>query len=100
MCDCSDEGRAGCAAQTPGGSAVSELLLFLCQTREKKASEVLEPLQSLMLGGGGLTCLLLRKGDVGVHQTPSDAAENKQHKDLIPHQSDQSRGRLLPDIQA
>lgn len=44
--------------------------------------------------------MLLCKGDVGVDQTPGDAAENKEHKILIPHQLDQSRGRFLPDIQA
>lgn len=78
LCDCSDGGRGGCAAQTRGGSAGSQRLLFLCQTREKKHQKCWSHIRVCAVGVG-LTCLLLREGDVGVHQTPGDAAENKNH---------------------
>lgn len=41
------------------------------------------------------TCLLLCEGDVGVHQTPSDAAENKNHRNLVPHQWNQKQGSFF-----
>lgn len=50
--------------------------------------------------GLALTSLLLSEGDVGVDQTPGDAAENQNHKALIPHRCHRSQGRFLPDIQA
>lgn len=61
---------------------------------------MLEPHQSQTLMGGGLTGVLLGEGDVGVHQTPGDAADNNNHKKLIPHQSDQNQAGFLPDVQA
>lgn len=51
--------------------------------------------------GVGLTGLLLGEGDVGVHQTPGDAADNNNHhKNLIPHQPNQNQAGFLPDVQA
>lgn len=97
--DCSDEGKGGCAAQTPAGSAGSERLLFLCQTRIKRHQKCWSHIRADAVGVG-LTRVLLGEGDVGVHQTPGDAAPNKNHENLIPHQSNQSQGRFLPDVQA
>lgn len=73
--------------QTQGGSAGFELLLLFCQKQQKN------PHQECLKSSKGadhisltLTRVLLCEGDVGVHQTPGDAAGHRTNKTPIARQ--------------